>query len=164
MENEDAMGGMRRPDKSVQWLPAAVHVGRRLHSIFSDYLESKPGLLQVVTDIRNGIPTTGFDIADITALQHSWRDTLQAGDIEWQSLPGPRADILESWGRAVGDPDAASILPTWLREGAPMGISADIPTAGVFPEVDVQGDADDPNMLYSILAGWTNYSSADPCL
>ena len=64
-------------------------------------------------------------------------------------------------GKAVGDKDAADILPGWLRQGAPIGVLEHIEVADVFPRVVPDDPASNPYSLYSELAGWSNYSSAE---
>jgi len=62
---------------------------------------------------------------------------------------------------AVGDLDAARILPSWLRKGAPIGVLETIETADVFPEVSPDEVPKDPDTLTSCVAGWSNYASAE---
>ena len=76
-------------------------------------------------------------------------------------LPGPDADVIECWGKAVGDPDGAEILPRWLRQGAPIGMLEHIDTANISPAVEPTDPVRHPDTLFSELAGWSNYSSAE---
>ena len=57
--------------------------------------------------------------------------------------------------------NAATILPGWLRDGAPIGILERIDTAGTFPPVEPEEAIRDPTTIHSELAGLTNYSSAE---
>ena len=66
---------------------------------------------------------------------------------------GPDPETLESWGMAVGDLDATRILPSWLRNGAPIGVLEAIETAGVFPEVAPDEAPKNPDTLTSCVAG-----------
>ena len=51
-----------------------------------------------------------------------WFIVVAVGDVEGglqhpaeeRSDSGPDAEVLEAWGKATGDPDAASVLPHWL--------------------------------------------------
>ena len=68
---------------------------------------------------------------------------------------------MKAWGKAVGDEDAARILPSWLRSGAPMVVLETVETAGVFPSVSTDEQPKNPDTLSSCLAGWANYASAE---
>ena len=153
-----ALGGMRRPDLSIQHHPQYTVHGKRMRDALDSVIHSFPEVLQLIKDIRDGQAVQGFsnDVlwhtkARLLAALDSWAQP--AGD-------GPDDILIEAFGKATGDVDAAKWLPLWLREGAPMGISRDIPTCGVFPAAVLAATAD-PDSLVSQLAGWANYESAE---
>ena len=74
---------------------------------------------------------------------------------------GPDASVLQAWGGATSDPDAAAISPEWLQSGAPTGILEPIEYAGVFPPVPPDTPRRKPADLFSDLTGWTNNRSAE---
>jgi hypothetical protein len=49
-----------------------------------------------------------------------------------------RAGLLEAWRSISGDPDI--YICQWLMQGAPAGISLQMESAGIFPEVDEQAE------------------------
>ena len=159
IENFDALGGMRRPDRSVQQLSGYRIVGAEISCMAEQFISEHPHTLGVVQDLRKGITVTGFSDDVACSFRNRWFQTL--GVPTPDRLPGPDADVIECWGRAVGDPDAAEILPRWLRHGAPIGILEHIDTANVFPAVVPTDPVRNPDSLFSELAGWANYASAE---
>ena len=109
-------------------------MGRRLSSMALQFVEDNPEAMLVIDDIRNGRSTEGFDKDIAAKFRTAWFQEL--GVPEPPGCVGPDPEVLSSWGIAVGDYDAAYILPEWLRTGAPIGIVEDIQTCNVFPVVD----------------------------
>ena len=71
-----------------------------------------------------------------------------------------RAEVIEAWGRCVGDPDSETIAG-WLDNGAPLGYTQPIPCNGVFPKVEgIEWKAEALQTLARSLSGWQNYMSA----
>ena len=71
---------------------------------------------------------------------------------------GADPDVLEGWGAALEGWDAQSILPSWLRHKAPIGIPEEVETDGVFPPCHGDEPQRNPASLYTCLAGWSNYT------
>ena len=59
------------------------------------------------------------------------------------------------------DWDVESILPSWLRHGAPIGILEEVETAGVFALSRFNEQPRNPASLCMCLAGWSNCASAE---
>ena len=159
LENQQALGGMRRPDLSVRRNPAYRTIGQALHGMAPSFIKDNPTTLQVVRDLRLGKAVSGFSERISAAFRTEWFHTLGM-DAPPRGL-GPDADVIEAWGQATMDPDAREILPHWLRPGAPLGILEPIELAGVFPPVEPGEPARRPDTLFTELAGWSNYSSAE---
>ena len=85
-----------------------------------------------------------------------------AGFNSWESLSRHHSRDLTrmclSWGAAVEDWDAQSILPSWLRHGAPIGIPEEVETAGAFPPCHGEEPRRNPASLCTCLAGWSNHT------
>ena len=158
-EDQRALGGMRRPDLSVRRNAGYRKVGQKLRAALEQYVDSHPQLLELARSLRRGSKVEGFDTTTMSEIRSLWLRTL--GATEMPASPGPDADVLQAWGRATDDPDARSILPTWLRDGAPLGIIEDIEAAGVFPSSADNSRSRRPEALHTELAGWSNYKSAD---
>ena len=157
-ENAMALGGMRRPDLSVQANAGYRLWGDKFYNMAMDFIGRHPDSLLVIQAIRQGLGTSGFSDDVSAAFRESWFQVL--GTTMPPPCSGPDPAVLETWGRAVNDVDAARILPQWLRTGAPIGIKEHIETCGVFPPVDDTAQRD-PDDLSTNLAGWTNYASAE---
>ena len=70
------------------------------------------------------------------------------------------APLIWAWGSAVDDPDAR-LLAAWLREGAPLGFSEQIPNTGVFPPAETKvWEEESASSLSRALEGWQNHPSA----
>ena len=123
-----------------------------------DFIGKFPESLQVIKDIRSGRGTKGFSDGVSKAFRTAWFKEL--GVPEPPGCKGPDPTVVETWGEAVGDVDAARILPQWLRTGAPIGIEEHIETCGVFPPVEDTPQRN-PADLSTDMAGWANYVSAE---
>ena len=157
-ENSVALGGMRRPDLSVRSNPLYRSIGAKLHIMASDFIKDFPSSLNVIRGLRAGDEVSGFSDKILSDFRSLWFSVL--GSSETPKPLGPDAAALQAWGEAVNDPDLAHVLPHWLRHGAPIGILEPIEVTGVFPAV-TPGELRDPYSIYSELAGWSNYSSAE---
>ena len=61
IENMQALGGMRRPDRSVQTNSKYRTLGTRLSAMAMQFIKDYPAAMRVIDDIRNGRSTRGFD-------------------------------------------------------------------------------------------------------
>jgi hypothetical protein len=159
LENDVALGGMRRPDRSVHTSPGYRAVGQQLFTMGEAFIKDNPSALNIVRELRAGNTVSGFPDQMVASFRDSCFRVL--GSTTPPVPHGPDADLIECWGKAVGDKDAADILPGWLRKGAPIGILEHIEVADVFPRVVPDDPASNPLSLYSELAGWSNYASAE---
>ena len=156
-ENADALVGMRRPDRSYASSPSYADVGAKLSHMLDAYIAANPSTLEVISGLRAGHAVQGM-AENMPELRTRWLSTLA-----WPPtapVPRPDACVIEAWGQACNGPDAARILPSWLRAGAPIGVVEHVETAGVFPSID-STETMDPLQLSSVLAGWANYASAE---
>ena len=158
-EDEFALGGMRRPDKSVLQSPLYAKVGQRLREMLERFVERHPHSFLVVNSLRQGHQVDGFLAVLMQEFRTRWMAVL--GSDAPREAAGPDAATLEAWGAQCGDGDARDILPRWLREGAPLGIEHEIETCGVFPASDGGERSRSPVSLYTELSGWANYRSAE---
>ena len=129
VENDQALGGMRRPDLSVQAQDGYKVVGTKLRELLEQFVDKHPSALQVVEEMRAGRKVEGFEHQLMQELRSAWMAVLQTHATP--AAEGPDAAVLEAWGRTTGDLDAAQVLPDWLRRGAPCGINEHIEYAGV---------------------------------
>jgi len=158
-ENWECLGGMRRPDRSVQSHEGYKRAGSHLLDMVENFVDQFPQTMEIAESLRTGVRVTGFDDDIKAEFRVRWLQTLGVGPSP--RTVGPDPTTLESWGMAVGDEDAARILPSWLRTGAPIGVLESVETAGVFPEVSPDESPKNPDTLTSCLARWANYASAE---
>ena len=158
-ENSAALGGMRRPDRSVDTGLDYAGAGKELGQMLDGIIHKHPATLDLVEQLRLGHRVSGYDPVIMEEVRSKWLHTLASRSGERQ--PGPDADVLQAWGRATRDPDAADVLPSWLRTGAPLGILFPIEHTGVFPAVTPEEAPRDPAMLASVLQGFENNTSAE---
>ena len=117
-ENWKCLGGMRRPDRSVLSDEGYKRPGKRLQDMAEQFVDDYPEALAIAESLRIGSSVTGFDESIKAEFRERWMRTL--GFSASDRPVGPDPETLESWGMAVGDLDAARILPSWLRNGAPI--------------------------------------------
>ena len=107
-QNDNALGGMRRPDKSVAQLPG-YNAGEALFDMFDEFIDRRPDALAVVSALRNGEDVQGFAPALLREFRARWMSLL--GNTEPRHGNGPDADAIEAWGRFCNDPDTRRGLP-----------------------------------------------------
>ena len=159
VENEEALGGMRRPDLSVATNPLYASVGASLSLMLDGVIQRYPSALDVVRSLRRKEAVTGFSTEALEAVRTGWFECL--GSSVRPSVKGPDPSILQAWGSATDDPDASTVLPTWLRTGAPIGVLEPIEVTGIFPSVLPETVGKDPFTLFSEQSEWSNYKSAE---
>ena len=60
IENDKALGGMRRPDRAVQQSSRYREVGMDIFGMASQFITNHPETLEIVSDLRKGVTVTGF--------------------------------------------------------------------------------------------------------
>ncbi|CAJ1440971.1 unnamed protein product [Effrenium voratum] len=140
LENREAIGGMRNPATAVRRLPALRSVGEKVADMFDSFVSAYPDALKVATEYGSG------DAVGDPGMVEVWRDWLvkffntqimQDEDFEeglGTKFKSPlQANLLEAWAYRGADPEAYT--GQWVRQGAPLGMSVEIPTCGIFPLV-----------------------------
>ena len=147
-------------------VPGARWVGGRLRRIIEDFVDKFPDSTKVAEAILGVTPTNltpqqvdaCFQPERLLALRNEILACCGAPQVEaW--APGISAEVIEAYCSATGDPD--SILGSWLRHGAPIGLLHPVTPTGVFPPVDRKEPTVDLNELISDPRGWSNHSSAE---
>ena len=141
-EEELAIGGMRKPQRSITKLPGVVSTGRKLRGLLEKALKAHPRLevmiLRAIGD-KNAAKDIPYDIID------SVRDELAAllevkdtGAVERGYFGTElRAHLLDGWRRAANDPDWA--VTKWLTDtGVPAGLALHPEDCGIFPRTSVE--------------------------
>jgi hypothetical protein len=167
-ENASAIGGMRRPVVSLSSLPELVSTGKFLNEVLSSWLSDNIEVCDSITDLLAGVATPGFGQEAVMSARREVRKAL--GLRAPGTDTGLQADLFDEVHKR-GDPDEH--LATWLRDGAPLGVSRCIPGSEIFPQVVSNfsmDPADPPTPVASSQqiadiatdpAGWENYRSAE---
>ena len=119
--------------------------------MLEEFVDEFPSTLDVAESLRTGARVTGFADDITTEFRERWLQVLCADPSP--KTVGPDQTALEAWGKAAGDTDAARILPSWLRCGAPIGVLETVETAAVFPNISTDQQPKNPDALASCLAG-----------
>ena len=140
LENREAIGGMRNPATAVRRLPALRSVGEKVADMFDSFVSAYPDALKVATEYGSG------DAEGDPRMVEVWRawlvkffNTQIMQDEDFEEGLGTKfksplqANLLEAW--AYRGADSEAYTGQWVRQGAPLGMSVEIPTCGIFPLV-----------------------------
>ena len=163
-EDDKSIGGMRHPRKSVDKIPDMRHKAAVISKILDDGLNEFSALEKKVlhaidhaeqiedADILPGLSELRARLARAVSAKHHEKISTEHYKTDI------RGELLHAVGRYLGDPGADAARWTW--EGAPAGISEDIPDWGIFPVIPNE-EAEDFGFLSSDPYTFTNYRSMD---
>ena len=142
-ENQDCIGGMRSPWRSVRRLPKLQTVGQQMRGILEQVINDNPSLVTIpsrfgeVDFMSADSPLRQAFDAAVTIARHRLMDILK-GDSSVRSAEYSRwyAPLVVARIHMAADPDRS--LAQWVVEGAPVGVAAPIANGGISPEVDSQ--------------------------
>ena len=133
-QDEEALGGMRNPAKSIGRLPTPKELGSVVRELIDTCLSKYPELKQTARDIlerKEKITPLVPEVAN--KLKEATKKMLHADDLPEKTTVGEtplQADVIWGWGDNSDDPDAA-VLATWLRIGALLGFDEHIKRTGI---------------------------------
>jgi hypothetical protein len=153
LEDRAALGGMRRPDRAVQRLPAAASAGGAIRKHLQRVLDLHPEWITPIADALAGRPTTAPPEDAVTSARSALFPAAQLRPA------GLQPDIFAAWTAYCKDPDID--LSEWLRSGAPMGIARPVTPRGVFPPVPAPTRSLQDIPAFSDPTGWVNYRSSE---
>ena len=165
-EDEEALGGMRNPTKSVERLPKSLELGTIIRDLFETGLAKYEVLKETARAIfEGGKPIPEFDDRIISRLKAATLKVLSFDGLpEKTSLANSPLDaaLLWGWAEFSEDPDGKT-LASWIQKGAPLGFDEAVDCNGVFPKVTGLSPIDAPTdaELARPLDGWTNWPSAN---
>jgi len=154
------IGGMRRTAEAVHRLPhTAASTGRKLAAAIEAYFKAHPAA------ITSTLASLGDDAPPLNATHVSGvRDVLVATLQPTNAARSPVSEtfpgILGAWRAAAGDPD--DLPEQWLMDGAPAGVTMEVPSRGIFPSYSETEDArsQDPALL-ATEEGFVNYDGVE---
>ena len=156
-ENNECIGGLRSPWKSVQKLPKLREVGRQLRRILEDFLDAHPKFENMP---QGGQQAEELEEAqEVEELRRIIAEVLGTEDSRACDNGSPwRAGLLQAHVNKTNDPESG--LPRWLREGSPIGVARPVEPVGIFPRVDPEGkDRGALEEILSEVAARNNYKS-----
>jgi len=137
--NKLAIGGMRKPQISIEKLPSLIPVGKAMREILEKFLDENPVVQdQCLNAVGNkseeGPLGPSEEILD--AARRQLADLFRIDNIEPVSngdfSTEIRAGLLGGWQRLAGDPDWAVV--EWLEStGVPAGMAHHPQDCGIFP-------------------------------
>jgi len=125
-ENDDCVGGLRNPNRSLQLVPGWYSVGSRLFWVLED-MQQRDSNYNGLLDCVGTDAMVGFDdgIAQLrNKISHDFDVSLPASAGLW-------SELLTRLVKDAGDPDSEAA--SWPLLGTPLGIEEEIIPGGVFP-------------------------------
>ena len=135
-EQEVYVGGMRNPAVVVKGIPTMVNFGVRMRAAWESFAKKNPEALRVAEDY--GTLQCRYNEEVLREWKAKLKMTLGARsapterkheNVPYRSPLDP--ELLAAWAERAGDPEKDVVR--WVREGAPLGMSLEIPTCGIFP-------------------------------
>ena len=134
-ENEACIGGLRAPWRSIAALHTSQTTGALVKEALRKAVAEHPALLMAADGDKDFDPTDAAQMAGVERARHLVAEALgvvhpqpMGRSTSWQP------HLVQAWVEAANDPDVD--LAGWLRKGAPLGVREDLPSRGIFPEVD----------------------------
>ena len=154
-QNPACIGGLRDPRRAVARSPSLQSTGVAVREVIERFLS--PRVLDSFERAPNACP---FDDELVLACRRELAERFSASAV---SATGYQAELFECLMAKAQDPDA-QVLPKWLRQGFPLGITQEITHTGVFPRTDdVSAAIKAPQVNGILLEDWdgsaTNYRS-----
>eukprot|EP00435_Cladocopium_sp_Y103_P074226 s203_g47.t1 len=124
-ENQSTVGGLRDPRKAVAKSKGLQRVGAKIRSALDLCLTSA-----VIESFETNLTVADSVVSQARQLLHEEFEVDEVSNPE-----GYRTALLRSMLGLAEDLDA-SVVPAWLDDGVPLGISMPIQNTGVFPATD----------------------------
>ena len=138
------LGGMRHPARVIRTMGNAQSLGVKVRAAWEFFVDKYPEAVEVAE--KYGTEDCQLDQELVMGWNTVLKEIVNAAENEPVTLTENKvyksaldANLLEGWIRASADPD--TVIPTWVREGVPLGIERRIPCTGIFPPSDEAGPA-----------------------
>ena len=139
------IGGMRDPYKVMLGRSTALTLGLELRAAWEAFEKRHPGATGVAETY--GTPDCTLDKDVVQLWKAAMKKTLGANappsvrmKPRWKYLSPLDPELFEAWITRASDPD--DVIPDWIRNGAPLGIEAEIPVRGIFPKYNDESNMD----------------------
>lgn len=168
VENDLAIGGMRKPLRSLGKVPGHWVVGQDIRGRIDNFLNQAPYVEHLCLNaLGSEDPQAGPTEPQLQPLlgdicQALGVDLASDGFTE-HSKTSLRQPLWTAWATQAKDPDVAAT--EWLRDGAPSGILHHPPFTGIFPPLAGDGQALDPQVtadeLHTDFDTFSNYAEVE---
>ena len=154
LENQQAVGGMRRPQWSNSRIPSLGDFGNKVRNFLDEFLNQHPELEnQCIKDIGKDVENPGPSEECLDEARHLFGDLVGVKDIgpikQGDFSTEIRANLLEGWRNLANDPDWA--VTSWLcGDGVPSGLRRQPEDCGIFPKMDDESDAETMDMTDNV--------------
>lgn len=152
-ENAESVGGLRDPRRAVARNPQLRATGATIRACLEGLLKD-----EVLTEFENVKDESPFPDELVIAAREALATAFNAEVCE----EGYQIGLLEAMLHRANDPDA-TVLPSWLREGFPIGIARDIDYTGIFARTDGPSAAIKASQALQTMSDWRgdaqNYKS-----
>ena len=130
------VGGMRDPYKVVLPRATLLSLGLRIRAAWEAFERKHKGTAAVAETY--GTPDCDMDPTLVKEWKAALKKVLGANappsvkmKPRWNYVSPLDPELLEAWISKSADPD--DVIPSWVRNGAPLGIEVPIQTRGIFP-------------------------------
>lgn len=156
-ENAHALGGMRHPARAVDRLLRARHVGNHIRQLLEGFLGRLPSIQdRCLVAVGSEDPQAGPTEAQVVAARQilaRYLDVSDIGGVQSELYEtNLREGLISASAKKAGDVDSEAA--SWLRLGAPAGITALPQDCGVFPLVCTDEDLPNEEQLDRVGAGY----------
>ena len=136
-QNENAIGGMRNPDISVQRMFLLRSMGEKIRKTWDEFARAKPDVIDAGEDYGSAeaklqeklVAAWDDEVRKLLNLRPRSKLVLKGQD-EFVSPLVP--DMWRAWAKGSRDPDVH--LADFMESGAPLGMEVTIPPSGIFPK------------------------------
>jgi len=163
-QNRRAIGGMRRPQTSVEKLPSLVPVGNLVRKVLDKLIDDNP---EWIDDCVSAIGSDTCKGPTDAAVEYV-RGELAAVLGEPDTGPVSKGDfstelrmgLISAWATKAQDPDWA-VLQWMSGEGVPAGLRNHPQDCGIFPRCEEEKGEEDPEDLATDFDNFSTYATVE---
>eukprot|EP00438_Fugacium_kawagutii_P036445 Skav213606 [mRNA] locus=scaffold1971:99628:100965:+ [translate_table: standard] len=153
-ENLKVVGGLRDPRRAVAQSPKLQKLGGRIRTVLDGCIEH--------ADLKAFEANVGINSEVVYRCRNALATEFKVS-VDCLEVASYQINLLEALLTEAGDRDA-QVLPEWLRNGVPLGVTQPIENTGIFPSTDdVSASIKASQTIGCLLEDWSgeaqNYQS-----